>query len=96
MKKLLNTLYVTTEDAYLSLNGETVEVIFGDDTHKQIPLHTLNGIVSLQRRLACFNGEMCRNRGFAFALHSVRKVFVRYGKLYKRECLSQKNTVQMG
>ncbi len=46
MKKLLNTLYVTTEDAYLSLNGETVEVIFGDDTHKQIPLHTLNGIVS--------------------------------------------------
>lgn len=46
MKKLLNTLYVTTEDAYLSLNGETVEVIFGDDTHKQIPLHTLNAIVS--------------------------------------------------
>lgn len=46
MKKLLNTLYVTTEDAYLSLNGETVDVIFGDDTHKQIPLHTLNGIVS--------------------------------------------------
>ena len=37
---------MTTEDAYLSLNGETVEVIFGDDTHKQIPLHTLNGIVS--------------------------------------------------
>ena len=46
MKKLLNTLYVTTDDAYLSLNGETVDVIFGDDTHKQIPLHTLNGIVS--------------------------------------------------
>ena len=46
MKKLLNTLYITTEDAYLSLNGETVDVIFGDDTHKQIPLHTLNGIVS--------------------------------------------------
>lgn len=46
MKKLLNTLYITTEDAYLSLNGETVDVIFADDTHKQIPLHTLNGIVS--------------------------------------------------
>lgn len=46
MKKLLNTLYITTEDAYLSLNGEAVDVIFGDDTHKQIPLHTLNGIVS--------------------------------------------------
>ncbi len=28
MKKLLNTLYITTEDAYLSLNGEAVDVIF--------------------------------------------------------------------
>lgn len=46
MKKLLNTLYVTTEDAYLSLSGETVDVLFADDTHKQIPLHTLSGIVS--------------------------------------------------
>ena len=45
MKKLLNTLYVMTEDAYLSLEGETADVIFPDKTHKQIPLHTLNGIV---------------------------------------------------
>ena len=34
MKKLLNTLYVTTEDAYLSLNGETVEVVFNNDVKK--------------------------------------------------------------
>ena len=46
MKKLLNTLYITTENAYLSLSGETVDVFFDDDTHKQIPLHTLSGIVS--------------------------------------------------
>ena len=46
MKKLLNTLYVMTEDAYLSLSGETVDVIFPDETHKQVPLHTLSGIVS--------------------------------------------------
>lgn len=46
MKKLLNTLYVMTEDAYLSLSGETVDVIFADETHKQVPLHTLSGIVS--------------------------------------------------
>lgn len=46
MKKLLNTLYVMTEDAYLSLTGETVDVIFPDETHKQVPLHTLSGIVS--------------------------------------------------
>ncbi len=45
MRKLLNTLYVTSENAYLSLNGETVDVLFEDDTHKAIPLHTLDGIV---------------------------------------------------
>lgn len=45
MKKLLNTLYVTSEDAYLSLNGETVEVLFPNDLKKNIPLHTLNSIV---------------------------------------------------
>ena len=45
MKKLLNTLYVTTEDAYLSLNGETIEVNFPNDVKKNIPLHTLDSIV---------------------------------------------------
>lgn len=46
MKKLLNTLYITTDDAYLALNGETVEVLFADDRKKQIPLHTLDSIVT--------------------------------------------------
>lgn len=45
MKKLLNTLYVTSEDAYLSLKGETVEIIFPDSIKKYIPLHTLTSIV---------------------------------------------------
>lgn len=46
MRKLLNTLYVTTEDAYLSLEGETVNVLFEDGSHKMIPLINLEGIVS--------------------------------------------------
>lgn len=45
MKKLLNTLYITTEDAYLSLNGETAEVLFPNGVKKNIPLHTLDSIV---------------------------------------------------
>lgn len=45
MKKILNTLYVTSEDAYLALDGETVEVHFADETKKRIPLTTLEGIV---------------------------------------------------
>ncbi len=78
MKKLLNTLFVTTEDAYLSLNGETVEVIFGDDTHKQIPLHTLkrNSVLLLQGRLAGLNGKVRRSRGSAFVFHSFEDICV--------------------
>lgn len=45
MKKLLNTLYVTSEDAYLSLDGETVEVQFEDGTKRNIPLVNLESIV---------------------------------------------------
>ena len=45
MKKLLNTLYILSEDAYLSLTGETVEIRTENDV-KNIPLHTLESIVS--------------------------------------------------
>lgn len=46
MKKLLNTLFVTSEDAYLSLDGENIVV--SRDRHEigRFPLHTLAGIVS--------------------------------------------------
>ena len=45
MKKLLNTLYILSEDTYLALNGETVEILFSDDTKKNIPLCNLESIV---------------------------------------------------
>lgn len=45
MKKLLNTLYVTSEDAYLSLDGETVKITFADSSSEFIPLINLQGIV---------------------------------------------------
>ncbi|MCD7811202.1 MAG: type I-C CRISPR-associated endonuclease Cas1c [Ruminococcus sp.] len=41
MKKLLNTLYVTTENAYLSLDGENVVV----NPVGRLPIHTIDGIV---------------------------------------------------
>lgn len=46
MRHLLNTLYVTTEDAYLSLDGENVVVNQKQQTIARFPLHTLTGIVS--------------------------------------------------
>lgn len=45
MKKLLNTLYVTTQGAYLSKDGETVAVRVEQETRLRLPIHTLGGIV---------------------------------------------------
>ncbi len=45
MKRLLNTLYVTTQGAYLARDGETVAVRFEGGTLVQVPIHTLSGIV---------------------------------------------------
>jgi len=52
MKKLLNTLYVTTQGAYLSREGETVLVRVEKETRLQLPIHTLSGIV-------CFGQVSC-------------------------------------
>ena len=46
MRKLLNTLYVTTPDAYLSLDGENVVILKDDERLLRVPLHNLEGIVT--------------------------------------------------
>lgn len=45
MKRLLNTLFVTSEDVYLALDGETVAVRRENNTIGRFPLHNLEGIV---------------------------------------------------
>ena len=50
MRKLLNTLYVLTETAYLSLDGENVIITSGDDTLGRYPLHGFESIVSFSYR----------------------------------------------
>lgn len=52
MKKLLNTLYVTTQGAYLSREGETVCVNIERETKLKVPVHNLDGIV-------CFGPVSC-------------------------------------
>ena len=50
MKKLLNTLYVTSENSYLALDGENI-VVFEEKTEVgRLPLHNLEGIVSFGYR----------------------------------------------
>jgi len=45
MKKLLNTLYVTTQGSYLAKEGETVTVKIGQEVRLRVPVHTIGGIV---------------------------------------------------
>jgi CRISPR-associated protein Cas1 len=49
MKKLLNTLFVTTQGAYLAQDGETVLVRHEEATLLRVPIHTLGGIVCFGR-----------------------------------------------
>lgn len=46
MKTLLNTLYITTPDAYLALDGENVVAMKQQEQLGRIPFHNLNGIVA--------------------------------------------------
>lgn len=46
MRKLMNTIYVTLPDTYLSLDGENLVVFKGDESKIRLPLHNLEGIVT--------------------------------------------------
>lgn len=46
MKKLLNTLYITSENAYLALDGENIVVQSEGKTIGRAPLHTIDGIMT--------------------------------------------------
>lgn len=46
MRKLLNTLFVTQPDIYLSLDGDNIVILREDDTIGRIPLHNLESIVT--------------------------------------------------
>ena len=52
MKKLLNTLYVTTQGTYLHRDGETVVVSVEHKDVLKLPVHTISGIV-------CFGQVLC-------------------------------------
>lgn len=46
MRKLMNILYVTSPDAYLSLDGENIVVLVEETEKIRVPLHNLEGIVT--------------------------------------------------
>jgi len=52
MKKMLNTLYVTTQGTYLFKDGETIAIQVEQEVRMRLPIHTLESIV-------CFGQVTC-------------------------------------
>lgn len=71
MRKLLNVLYVTNEDAYLSKDGEDISIRIPDQKPIKIPSHNLEGIV-------CFGYQgastklmaMCAEKNIGMSFHT--------------------------
>ena len=81
MRKLLNTLFVTSEDIYLSLDGENVVANRDKEVAARYPLHTLAGIVTFSYPGAspALMGA-CAQRGISLAFCTPR------GKFLARVC----------
>jgi len=45
MRKLLNVLYVTTPNSYLSLDGENIAILVEGSEKFRIPIHNIEGII---------------------------------------------------
>src|ERR1039457_369992 len=68
MKQLLNTLYITTQGAYLAKDGETVLVRVEEESRLRVPIHTLASIVCFGR-VSCSPALMglCAESGVALS-----------------------------
>ena len=77
MKQLLNTLFVTSEDIYLSLEGENVLANRAKEVIARYPLHTLQTIVSFSYSGAspALMGA-CAQRGIGLAFCTPRGRFL--------------------
>ena len=69
MKRLLNTIYITTQGSYLYRDGETAVVRVNGETKLQIPIHTIGGIVCFgQMSISSPLMGLCSEHGVAISL----------------------------
>ena len=88
MRKMLNTLFVTTEDAYLSLENENIVVHVGEEKRAQYPLLMLEGILTFSYKGAspALMGA-CAERGIGLTFLTPR------GRFLARVCGSERGNV---
>ena len=77
MRKLLNTLYVMSEDVYLALDGENIVILRDEETVGRFPLHTLENIVSFSYKGASpYLMGACAEKGIDLSFYSPRGRFL--------------------
>lgn len=88
MRKLLNTLFVTTEDSYLALENENVAVLNGEKKIGQFPLSILEGIICFSYKGAspALMGA-CAERGIQLSFMTPR------GRFLARACGEERGNV---
>lgn len=77
VRKLLNTLYVMTENCYLTLDGENIVIQDGEKMLGRFPLHTLENIICFTYKGAspALMGA-CAERKIGMSFFSTRGVFL--------------------
>lgn len=88
MKKLMNTLYVTSEDSYLSLDGENIVISDKDCEIGRLPLHNLEGhcFIWIQRNKPCTDGCVRRTKYFVMLSIPTGKIPRKGDREDKGEC----------
>ncbi|MEO0082585.1 MAG: type I-C CRISPR-associated endonuclease Cas1c [candidate division WOR-3 bacterium] len=77
MKHLLNTLFVTTQGAYLCQEGETVVVRVDHEDRLKLPIHTISGIVCFgQVTVSPPLMGLCGERNVLISFHSEHGKFL--------------------
>lgn len=95
MKKLLNTLYVTSADSYLALDGENVVILEKENELGRLPLHNLEAIISFGYRgtSPALMGACSRAECFIMLYHASGKIFSSVKWKNKGKCIASKKTI---
>lgn len=71
MKKYLNTLYIATQGAYLSKEGNTIVVSIEREKKLQLPIHSIGAVVCFGNvSVSPFLMELCVENGVAISFHT--------------------------
>lgn len=78
MRKHLNTLFITLEDTYLHKDGEAVDIRHDHQSKLRVPLHNLDGIVTLTWNSTISSSLMaaCAKANVALSFHNPHGKFL--------------------